>query len=101
MSNDKPITEKGLRDSLVNGKPLRQKIFKKSKEAVKQPAANSLSKQRIEKLFRMFCISKDIAIRRDFDTCSGCVLREIPWVAKDGKVENLCHAIWQEGVLNG
>lgn len=70
---------------------------------VKQPAANSLSKQRIKKLFRMFCSTKFSSSEFSLLTikCSGCLLREIPWNDSKGQRSDLCHAIWQEGALNG
>lgn len=89
------------------------------KEIVKKPVANSLSKQRIEKLFRMFCVhiedyktdsypfphceflSKDFGTKDIHQTCSGCILRDIPWQTKKDGVKDLCYAIWHEGVLNG
>lgn len=69
-------------------------------KSVKVVKANSLSKQRIDKLFRMFCIHRDnideIALE-----CSDCLLREIPWNTKNNQAKDLCYAIWQEGALNG
>lgn len=76
------------------------------KESAKEPAANSLSKHRVDKLFRMFCFNSlcprdavDLN-RLKWKDCSGCLLREIPWERKKGQVEDLCYAIWYEGVLN-
>lgn len=77
----------------------------------KKPAANSLTKQRIDKLFRMFCFHSIVATPDMIKECSGCILREIPWqhmvdVEVAGgidckvEVENLCYAIWHEGILN-
>lgn len=74
----------------------------------KKPAANSLSKQRIDKLFRMFCIhrveyKKDEPFPDVWEDCSACILYEIPWLLKtaNGHKRDLCFAIWHEGVLNG
>ena len=76
-------------------------------EEVKRPAANRLSKQKIEKLFRMFCVytieykgGENLT-----DDCSLCVLRDIPWVMKGSKItgnfrRDLCFAIWHEDILN-
>lgn len=81
-------------------------IAKLDSESIgKKPAANSLSKQRIEKLFRMFCFNclcprDEVDFNRlKWKDCSGCLLREIPWERKKGQVEDLCYAIWYEGIL--
>lgn len=70
----------------------------------KVPAANSLTKQRISKLLRMFCIYQDLIKEHKvimYKDCSACILREISWKTKNGQVKDLCYAIWHEGVLNG
>ena len=78
------------------------------KEEVKLLAANQLSKEKIDKLFRMFCIYtieyEAGAIYAENGDCSKCILCEIPWVnypknkSRD-LPKDLCFAIWHEGVL--
>ncbi len=69
-----------------------------------KPMSNSLSKQRVKKMFRMFCFHSIVATPDMIQDCSGCILREIPWRYELGvksRTENLCYAIWHEGILNG
>lgn len=90
---------------------------KKIIATAKEPAnANKLTKQRIDKLFRMFCVHRGAYNEAgptliEVKTCSACILCEIPWqhmvdVEVAGgidckvEVENLCYAIWHEGILN-
>jgi len=81
------------KDDVYYSKPLMSQVKQK------ETHANKLSKQRIEKLFRMFCI------HRNTDTCpincNDCVLIDIPYITKKAQKKNLCHAIWHEDVLNG
>jgi len=71
---------------------------KETQERTIKLAANNLSKQRIEKLFRMFCI------HRNTDTCpincTDCILIDIPYITKKAQKKDLCYAIWHEGILN-
>ncbi len=70
----------------TNKKPKTSKsdTVKKGIDREEQPAANSLTAKRINKLFRMFCVVKD-----DID-CPGCLLREIPWNDSKGQRSSLC-----------
>ncbi len=61
-----------------------------------KPAANSLTNQRIEKLFRMFCTYTTVKVAH----CDVCILHDIPWEDNKGHTKNLCYAIWHEDVLN-
>ena len=78
------------------------------KKEVKPLAANNLSKKKIEKLFRMFCIHtieyEGGALYADDGNCCACILCEIPWMkypkSKSRDLpKDLCYAIWHEGVL--
>ncbi len=77
-----------------------KRFYEQADQTVKQPAANSLRKQRIRKLYRMFCEYLIVATPDMIHDCSGCLLREIPWDDSKGQRSDLCHAIWQEGILN-
>lgn len=75
--------------------------IKSSKE---KPAANSLTKQRIKKLFRMFCVHYELGMlgahpKESHSNCSKCILRDIPWKTSEGQTKDLCYAIWHEDVL--
>jgi hypothetical protein len=72
--------------------------------------ANSLPRQRLDKLFRMFCVyslSPREVVGDGWRDCKSCILHEVSWLAKQPKqpgqerVVNLCYAYWHEGILNG
>ena len=108
-----PLTKDDVRQALKKieeekGETLQENMAKQAEDqaeqTVRQPAANSLSKQRIKKLFRMFCVWIEVykvgLSPGKVEDCSGCLLREIPWNDSKGNRKDLCHAIWQEGILN-
>jgi hypothetical protein len=81
-------------------------------EESKQPAANKLTKQKIAKLFRMFCVHvveyEGGAHYGGAEDCSLCLLRDIPFDVQvpracDKKTDiierDLCFAIWHERIL--
>jgi len=76
----------------------KKKQSKDKKSAKLKCFANSLSKKRLEKLLRMFCV------HRETDgcpvNCADCILINIPWDLKDMEI-TLCHAIHRGGILNG
>jgi hypothetical protein len=67
------------------------------------PAANKLTKQRIDKLFRMFCVhalSPREVVAAQWEECQTCILHDVKWRSKEGLITNLCYAYWFEDVLN-
>jgi len=71
------------------------------------PKANELSKQRLKKLFNMFCVhasSPRGEVGAQWKDCQSCILHQISWKTQKGKEEglltNLCYAYFFEDVLN-
>lgn len=69
----------------------------------KKPLANDLSKQRLKKLFNMFCVHRKTArgeVAAQWKDCESCILHQVHWLSNKGLLANLCYAFWFEGVLN-
>ena len=69
----------------------------------------NLTKARLRRLLNMFCVHANELHAGYYvcywETCDACILRDIPWQAKEyGKVndivKDLCFAIWHEDILN-
>lgn len=73
----------------------------------KKPPANDLTKQRLRKLFRMFCVYNETPrgeVAEKWKNCESCILYQVHWLSQKGNekglLTNLCHAFWFEGALN-